>query len=158
MRRMARASRSQFPASLGATAAMRLSTAIPARKSLCRKSASASRLSAATGLATVPASRLICASSLIALSARSSRWKGLSVVAAETVADRQRATHTAAKPARTVESIDDLPPPRGGTRSTNYDLRGKSCRIRDGAPYFNMSVLCELDECALRQRVGGLHA
>src|SRR5262249_19335139 len=72
----------------------------------------ASRFSVATGFVTDPASFLICASSLIAASARSSRWKGLSAAWAENAEIETIDTSTATTPARSNESIGDLPHPR----------------------------------------------
>ena len=103
---MARASRSQLPASRGATETICASVCIPERKSRFAKAASASLRSVATGFATCPDSVLIWASSRTALSARSDLWKGLS--AANAVKEK-KATSAAAKPARTDASIDGPP-------------------------------------------------
>src|ERR1700749_4794367 len=81
--KMVRASLSQLPLSSGATAAIWPRICRPERKSLRLKAASASLFSVADDFETGPASLLICASSLIALSARSSRLNALSAANAE---------------------------------------------------------------------------
>ena len=79
---MARARRSQLPASRGSTETICARVCMPARKSRLAKAASASLRSVATGLAICPDSVLIWVSSRTALSARSDRWNGLSAAKA----------------------------------------------------------------------------
>ncbi len=81
--KMVRASLSQLPLSSGAVVAIWPRICKPLRKSLRLKAASASLFSVADDLETAPASLLICSSSLIAESARSSRLKVLSAASAE---------------------------------------------------------------------------
>ena len=104
--RIVRASRSQLPASRGATDDDLRQHLHAGAEIALLKAASASLRSVATGLATCRTSVLIWASSLTALSARSDRWKGLS--AAKAVKEK-KATSAAAKPARTDASIDGPP-------------------------------------------------
>src|SRR5262245_3664405 len=106
---------------------------MPLRKSLRWKAASASRRSAAVGFVAWPASALICASSLIAASARSSRLNGLS--AAKVGADNSR-TSAAAQAARTNASMGDLRFPSGGGSSERGDgkMIAKTCRGRGQVP------------------------
>ena len=73
-----RASRSQVALSFGAAATICPSSAMPPRKSLREKAASASRRICASGFDGAPASALIFASSATALSARSLSWNGFS--------------------------------------------------------------------------------
>jgi hypothetical protein len=101
---MVRESRSQLPASRGATETICANVCMPARKSRLAKAASASLRKVATGLATWPDSVLIWVSSRTALSAKSDRWKGLSAAVAVAVKEK-KATSAAAKPARTDASI-----------------------------------------------------
>src|SRR5215467_6718088 len=102
---MVRASLNQLDASSGATATSWPSTNMPERKSFNWKAASASRFNAAGGLVTVPASLLICASSLTAASSSAPCLRGLSAAIAD---DMAKARNAAARPARTKRSMDQI--------------------------------------------------
>src|SRR4029079_17945521 len=95
----------QLEASSGATVTSWPSTNIPERKSFFWKAASASRFNAADGLVTVPASLLICASSLIAAPSRALCLRGLSAAIAD---DKKKARNAAARPARTKRNMDRI--------------------------------------------------
>jgi hypothetical protein len=103
---MVRAKRSHVVASFGAAATIWPSNAMPARKSFLAKAESASLRICGNGLVGVPASDLICASSVTALSASSRFWNGFSAApAAWDASSGATASSAAATPARTSDQI-----------------------------------------------------
>src|ERR1700759_3561892 len=126
--KMVRASLSQLPLSSGATVAIWPRICRPLRKSLRLKAASASLFSVADDFESGPASLLICASSLIAASARSSRLNALSAAWAETRPSASEA-HTIAARIRPVMTV--LPGPISARVSDRHARNGDGAMAQE---------------------------